>query len=174
MSSRLNRSVLLVQPFEKADVLYHAAKAAASPSYFAALVRYIADKDKVVATRASWCLSWAARQNPAFVTPHISALAIPLQEPGAPDGVVRNCASILQDAVIPESCQGTLMNACFDLVTNPLTPIAVKAFSLTILENLSKEYPEIQGELRTIIETQMENETAAFRSRGKKILKRLR
>lgn len=174
MPSLLNKSALSAKVFEKADVSYHAAKAAASPSYFAALVRYISDKDKVVAVRASWCLNWAAREHPALITPHVGALAIPLLEPGAPEGVVRNCASILQIAVIPEAYQGTLMNACFDLVTAPSTPIAIKAFSLTILENLSKEYPEIQSELRLIIETQMENETAAFRSRGKKILKRLR
>ncbi|RXK86341.1 hypothetical protein [Filimonas effusa] len=173
MSSLLNRAALLVKDFEKADVLDHAAKAAASPSYFAALVRYLQDKDKVVATRASWCLNWAARRNPSYVQPHVGVLAELLQQPAAPAAVVRNCASILQDVSIPEVYQGIVMNTCFELVTNPATPIAIKAFSLTILDHLSHEYPEIKPELQLIIETQLEKETAAFRSRAKKILKRL-
>jgi hypothetical protein len=47
----------------------------------------------------------------------------------------------------------------------------VKAFSLSILSNLSADYPEIRGELKIIIEEQWEHATPAFRSRAKKILK---
>jgi hypothetical protein len=47
---------------------------------------------------------------------------------------------------------------------------AVKAFSLGIRDNLSKQYPEILQELKTIIEDRWDAETAAFRSRAKKIL----
>ncbi|MEI9912474.1 MAG: hypothetical protein WDO71_24170 [Bacteroidota bacterium] len=48
-----------------------------------------------------------------------------------------------------------------------------KAFSLTILQNLSRLYPEIRNEIKVIIEERWEHETAAFRSRAKKILKEL-
>jgi hypothetical protein len=48
----------------------------------------------------------------------------------------------------------------------------VKAFSLTILEQLSKEYPEILAEIITVIEERWEYETAAFHSRARKILKK--
>jgi hypothetical protein len=50
--------------------------------------------------------------------------------------------------------------------------IAVKAFSLTILENLCKTYPEILPEIKTIIEARWEEETPAFRSRAGKILRK--
>jgi hypothetical protein len=53
------------------------------------------------------------------------------------------------------------------------TPIAVKAFSLTILSNLSAAYPEIRGELKLIIEEQWEQSTPAFRSRAKKVLREM-
>lgn len=62
------------------------------------------------------------------------------------------------------------MTACFNYIPNPDEAIAVKAFSLTVLENLSKQYPEILPELKTIIEDRREYETAAFKSREKKIL----
>jgi len=63
------------------------------------------------------------------------------------------------------------MSRCFEYVAFPETPIAVKAFSLTVLSNLSAAYPEIASELRLIIEDQWEHATPAFRSRAKKILK---
>ena len=40
------------------------------------------------------------------------------------------------------------MTACFNYIPNPDEAIAVKAFSLTVLENLSKQYPEILPELK--------------------------
>ena len=66
------------------------------------------------------------------------------------------------------------MNACFRFIETPSTPVAIKAFSLTTLFNLTKIYSVIKTELKMIIENNMDNETAAFKSRGKKILKALK
>jgi hypothetical protein len=87
--------------------------------------------------------------------------------------VIRNTVRLLQDVSIPKRWHGRVMSLCFDFVADPETPIAVKAFSLTILSNLSKDYPEIRGELKLIIEGQWEQATPAFRSRARTILKAL-
>jgi hypothetical protein len=65
------------------------------------------------------------------------------------------------------------MTACFQFISDVDTPVAVKAFSLTLLDNLSKEYPEITPELKLIIEDRWNDETPAFKSRAKKILQRI-
>ena len=65
------------------------------------------------------------------------------------------------------------MNLCFDYLISPDEKPAVKAFSLVVLDNLSKQYPEIKQELKTIIEDRWNFETAAFHSRAKKILNSL-
>jgi len=89
------------------------------------------------------------------------------------DAVIRNSVRILQQIEVPDSLHGELMNHCFGFIESPSTPVAIKAFSLTTLFNLSKLYPEIKHELKLIIEERWNNETAAFKSRGKKILKSL-
>jgi hypothetical protein len=85
--------------------------------------------------------------------------------------VIRNTLRLLQDVDIPKRYHGRVMSTCFDFIQSVETPIAVKAFSLTVLANLSSLYPEIRGELKLIIEEQWEHATPAFRSRAKKILR---
>ena len=120
--------------------------------------------------RAAWSVSWAARKKPELVMPHLKDIIAQLHRPDAHDAIKRNVIRILQDIDIPEAFHGEVMNACFDFIADPGTPVAVKAFSLTTLFNLSKNYPDISAELKLIIETNWDNETAAFRSRGKRIL----
>lgn len=78
---------------------------------------------------------------------------------------------MLQDLDIPERFRGDLMNTCFEYIESVSEKPAIKAFSLTILYNLSLQYQDIRPELKTIIEDRWEYETAAFRSRARKILK---
>jgi hypothetical protein len=77
---------------------------------------------------------------------------------------------ILQEIELPEAFHGEVMNTCFTFIETPSTPVAIKAFSLTTLFKLSRQYTEIRSELKMIIEERWETETAAFRVRGKKIL----
>ena len=48
------------------------------------------------------------------------------------------------------------MNLCFDYLIDPTEKIAAKAFSLTVLQNLAKLYPEIKQDLKTVIEDRWE------------------
>jgi hypothetical protein len=63
------------------------------------------------------------------------------------------------------------MNSCFEFIRSADTPIAIKAFSLSILGHLATEYPDIRGELKLLIEDMWEHATPAIRSRAKRILK---
>jgi len=64
------------------------------------------------------------------------------------------------------------MDTCFKYISIPGEAAAVKAFSLTVLEKLSKSYPAIIPEIKLLIEENYDRETAAFKSRAKKFLKR--
>jgi hypothetical protein len=81
---------------------------------------------------------------------------------------------VLQELVIPEQFHGEVMEASFSFIQKRDTPIAIKAFALTLLFNLSKIYPDIKNELRLIIEENIDYETAAYKSRGRKILAKLK
>jgi len=126
-----------------------------------------------LAQRAAWSVSWASRKKPELINPYIKDLVAQLNRTDVHDAVIRNSVRVLEQIEIPESLHGDVMNACFSFVEKPSVPVAIKVFSLTTLFNLSKYYPEIKGELKLIIENNWNNESAAFKSRGKKILSAL-
>ena len=126
--------------------------------------------DYRLAQRAAWSVSWAARKKPEMIRPHIKSLVAQLNGTDVHDAVIRNSVRVLEAIDIPEVFHGDVMNACFKFIESSVTPVAIKAFSLTTLYNLSKIYPEIKPELKLIIEERMPHETAAFKSRGEKIL----
>jgi hypothetical protein len=111
--------------------------------------------------------------HPRLIQKHFSKLIKNLRQPGLHDAVKRNTIRILQDIPVPEKFHGEVMNMCFEYITDPQEKAAVKAFSLTVLQNLSRQYPDIRNEIKTIIEERWDQETAAFRARAKKILKEL-
>ena len=140
---------------------------------FAVLIRLFFGKEYRITQRAAWPLSYCVRAHPELIRPYFKRLLDNLKQEDIPVAVVRNTVRLLQDVDIPKKFHGQVMSTCFDFIQSVETPIAVKAFSLTILSNLAESYPGIRGELKLIIEEQWEHATPAFRSRAKKILKSL-
>jgi hypothetical protein len=163
----------LLREHSRENALNIATYACASENNFRELMICFMDKEYRVAQRAAWSVTWAAKKKPAMVQPYIKELVTQLQRKDVHNAVVRNSIRVLEDIEIPEVLHGEVMNACFGFVENPSTPVAIKAFSLTTLFNLSRHYPEIQQELKLLIEEKWDTGTAAFKSRGRKILKSL-
>jgi hypothetical protein len=124
-----------------------------------------------ITQRAAWPLSYCVRNHPELITPYYGQLLDNLGRKDIHVAVIRNTVRLLQDVSIPKRWHGRVMSICFDFAGDVETPIAVKVFAMTIVSNLSKDYPEILSELKLIIEEQWEQATPAFRSRARKILK---
>lgn len=163
----------LIREHSKTNALKIARFACLSKKNFLELMSCFLEEEYRIAQRAAWSVSWAAQQKPQMITPYIKDLVAQLQRKEVHDAVVRNSVRVLEHIELPEIYHGEVMNACFGFIENPTTPVAIKAFSLTILHKLSGNYPEIKHELKLIIEDRWDTETAAFKSRGKKILKTL-
>jgi hypothetical protein len=139
---------------------------------FAQLVKLFFRGDYRTTQYAAWPMNYCVRNHPALVKPYFKKFIDQLSDLKAPAAARRNIVRLLQFAEIPKRYQGKLMDICFQLAGDPKEAIAIKAFSLTILESLSRFYPEILPELRTLIESRWPFETAAFHSRAGKILKK--
>lgn len=158
----------------KAKALQVAAYAYSSVQHFNELMQCFLANEYRLAQRAAWSVCWAAKQKPALVQPYIKDLVAQLLRTDVHPAVIRNSVRVLEMVDIPEMYHGDVMNACFSFIEQPSTPAAIKAFSLTTLYNLSKVYPDIEHELKLIIEARWDDESPAFKSRGRKILSMLK
>ena len=74
---------------------------------------------------------------------------------------------------IPEEIEGEAAEQLFEWLLDPKVKVAPKVFAMSALADLAKKYPELAFELRTIIEEQMPEGSAGYKSRGRKVLKQL-
>lgn len=146
------------------------------PKKFADLMRLFLKGEYPVNQRAATPMSYCVGNHPQLITPYFKQIISLLQKPGTFKGehntVVRNIVRLLQHVDIPKRHHGQVMSICFDFIASNEAAPAIKAFSLTVLENLSKEYPDIKAELKLVIEERWPYESAAFKSRARKIVKR--
>ena len=140
---------------------------------FAGLIRLFFKGEYRITQRAAWPLSYCVRAHPQLISPYFKPLLENLARKDIHPAVIRNTVRLLQDVSIPKRYHGPVMNSCFEFLQSPETPIAIKAFSLTILGHLAADYPDIRGELKLIIEEQWDRSSPAIRSRAKRLLKNI-
>ncbi len=121
--------------------------------------------------RAAWPVSYCVIARPEFIKNNFGKLIKNLAKPDLHNSIKRNSIRLLQHVYIPEKFQGEIMEICFRYVASPSEPVAVKAFSLTVLGNLAKKFPEIIPEIKVLIDEQIPLQSAGFKSSAQKLLK---
>lgn len=133
---------------------------------------FLHDEYRVV-QRAGWPISYCVIAHPSFIGKHWKQLLKNLQKPNLHDAVKRNSIRLMQDIEIPEKYHGEVMNICFEYLASAKETLAVKVFSMKVLGNLVRLYPDIASELKILIEDQLPDQTAGFKSCAKKVLKQI-
>lgn len=131
---------------------------------------FLNDEYRVV-QRAAWPVSYCVEAHPGFIKKHFARLLKNLNKKGIHDSVKRNSIRLLQYIDIPKKFHGRVMDICFRYISSPNQPVAIKAFSITVLQNLAGQYPEIINEIKLVIEERWDHETIAFKTRAKKLFK---
>jgi len=138
------------------------------PERFAAFMAHYFGPHTRLAEQASAVVSLCLDAHPGLARPYLDQLIQALQGP-LPVAVRRNTLRLLQHQPIPPPWQGLVADLCFDYLASQEPP-GTKAFALTVLANLAKEEPDLNQELRLVIEDQLPYASPSFRSRAAKIL----
>ncbi len=133
---------------------------------------FLNDEYRVI-QRAAWPVSYCVDAYPILISKHWKTLMEHLKKPDLHDAVKRNSIRFMQEIDLPEKHHGAIMDLCFTYLQSPKESLAVKVFSMSVLANLAKYYPEIKPELKLVIEDQLPHQSAGFKSRAKKVLKQL-
>lgn len=137
---------------------------------FDTLVNLFLSDDPLVSQRAGWPLSYIAIAHPHLMKKHFKDLLLNQKKRNLHNAVVRNTFRLMQFAEIPELLHGLTADMCFKYFNDRKQPVAIRCFSMTVLGNLVKIYPEMKNELMLSIEAQLPYAEAGFKSRARRIL----
>jgi hypothetical protein len=123
--------------------------------------------------RASRVVCICSCRYPEMIRPYISLIISRLEKQHS-EGARRNFLKIFLEVPLKlaQKDKLTLLDACFTFLAGSYS-VGVKAYSMDILYRLSLGFPEIQRELYAVIEDQIEDSSAGFKSRGNRILQKL-
>ncbi len=159
---------LLHEP-SKAPVLRLARHIGNDPDQFKALMDVFFGGSYRLTQRAAAVMNCCAETHPGLIEPYLGRLVAYCRGP-VPDAVKRNAMRLLQFVEVPEALEGELADLCFSLLDNAREAVATKVYAMTVAQHLCRRHPDLRGELVFLIETQWPYQSAAFRSRSRKVL----
>ncbi len=143
------------------------------PLLFKELQKFAFLEDDKISLRASWIMDKVTEQNHAFVSPafieHVSVKVVA----NTNYSVIRACLRLLAREELPKKNIGLLTNQCFKWLAASSSPIAVKVHAMQLLYRVTLLEPDLKNELTVLIEDQLPHGSTGFKSRGKRILKKL-
>lgn len=122
--------------------------------------------------RFIWVLGEVCERAPELIAPVLPRFFAIRQDLKFP-GYDRSLAKWFWLCGIPEEIEGEVVEQLFEWMLDPQIKVAVKVFSMSALADIAKKYPELGAELRLIIEEQIEDGSAGYKSRGRKVLAKL-
>jgi hypothetical protein len=96
-----------------------------------------------------------------------------MQDPDAHIAVKRNVLRILQCVDIPKALLGTVVSLCFEYINSYDIPIAVKAYSMTVLANAAEREPALRHELQASLELLLPAASPGIRAHARMVMERL-
>ncbi len=172
-SKKMNLTEELLKEHSKANSMVIANYIDNDQDLFDELMVLFLGADYRISQRAAMVLGHCAEKYPGLIKKHLKSMVQNLRN-DVNDAVKRNTVRVLQFIEIPDDLAGTTTDICFNILRSHKEPIAVKAFSMTVLFNLTKQYPELADELRMTIDDMLPYGSAGIVSRGNAVLKDLR
>jgi hypothetical protein len=157
----------------KSQILKYATISNNHPTGTTSILSWMENDNIEVVKNAAWIMGHVGESKTEQLLLHFNQLQYLLHHAKHP-AVSRNILRVLQYTTIPEDNKGELYTTCLGFILNPKVPVAIRAFSMTVCANISKEHPELKNELLLALSTIETNGTPGIKSRIKNTLKQLK
>ena len=139
-----------------------AKRASVDAALFNELFLSIKNEDERIAYNASWAAGHLLQKYNNYNLDNYLPILIVTASNTSKGGLKRNIFKIIQHVRIPIDYQYDCADLAMNSLLNPKEDIAVRAFALSILENLIPSIPELIDEVFFIIEKEKLFATPAF------------
>lgn len=141
------------------------------PKGFESLIKLIGGKDQRIAALAGWAMSHAVGLDKKVLKlPHHKML-VAIASKTDNNAVKRNIMRAWQWVKLPQELIFDIADIAFRFFSNPAEDIAVRVFSMTVLESCLQFIPEMKEAILFIIEKDLPHGTAAFQVRAARFMK---
>ncbi len=140
--------------------------------YFSQLMEMVFSDDKILPQRATWVIEALTDKYLYLIYKYIPSIIQKLEK-NQHQGVKRGMLRIISHSPLPDKNIDILINKCFNWINDPNETVSVRVHSMQILYNISEKIPGIKFELKAIIEHHYDSSTVGFKTRGKKILRKI-
>jgi hypothetical protein len=165
---------LLAKKASRANSFQVVSLVANNPKHYKELIEIIQENRIPISEKAAWSMNHCFEDRVGFFEDYYPELTQIVADASYSDSIKRNIVRIFQFKQIPKKFHASVINSCFDLVLKKETAVALKAFSLQVLENMTIIYPELINELKASINDLLPTATPGLKNRGQHILNRLR
>jgi hypothetical protein len=136
--------------------------------HFRELISLVLTAKDPLPMRAAWAIEGITEKYPEMILPYMKDLIKNLRK-FTHTGTLRNLLKIFSRMELDEKFHGTMADNCFNWIVEEEMPVAVKVYSMQILANLTRIYPELKNELIEVIDEQIPRNTAGFKAQARKV-----
>src|SRR5688572_13229585 len=127
------------------------------------------DSEKPIPMRFSWLIGGLCELKPEVVFPAIPYFFSKRHAIQFPN-FDRSLAKMFYLAGIPESLEGEAIDELFGWLMDANISVSTKHYALLALYNFTNKHPELRQELITVIEDQLDKNSAAWKKHAGKVL----
>lgn len=146
------------------------------PQLFTRLYDLSMQQKRQVSMRAARVMDFACERHPELIRPFLKKIIRDL--PGLKDDSVKRIFMhilIRHSWVEEERLMGRMVDTLFRWLQDEAQPIAIKAYAMVILENITLLHPDLKNELALVIEEALPYWTSAgLQVQGKRTIRNLR
>jgi hypothetical protein len=140
---------------------------------FAELITLMLTAEYRVAQRAAYSVSYCVQEHPDLIKPWFARMIKKMGDKHAHDAIRRNALRILENVDIPKKYCGQLFELSNNYLHDIKEPIAVRAFSISVMFNIARKYPDLKNEVQHNAESLLHCGIPALESRSRNILKQI-
>lgn len=166
----MNIRVLILEEHSKQQQLKIIALIGNNHAYFLELMHLFLTDEYRVVQRVAWVVGALGETHPEWFIDFLPNIIQKIKQPEH-EAVKRNCLRVLTFLDIQEEWQGEVFDICFHIIGSFEELPAPKAYSITIITNYIKTYPELALELNILLEQILPNEGPAVRSKARQFYK---
>jgi hypothetical protein len=120
--------------------------------------------------RSAWAVRYVGERSPILLAPWLPRMVKHLRQPALHAAVKRNVMNVFEHLEIPPVLFDELADIGFGYLADSQEAIAVRCASMTVLDKICRDIPELHHELRLLLEEHLAHGSSAFKNRARKIL----